>query len=230
MKFKNLSDIADINNMPSVVIPLLDNVSEKMSIIGTKVNDSHLTDEKTAAIFNEELHDDNIVFKPSAIEDSASSRLEGTLYDRSMYRIGEIYKEGDKCIIEYLPGFAHILSKPSSYKIFVKYLLPCIGHELIHMLQGVTGGITELNEKYLMQPHEIMAFAYVAASELYRKYKGSRILIRNHIENDIMDLKSSPHFTTYVEMFKEKKPEVLKKFKKYMNDYLDIPEIFKYLN
>ena len=230
MKFKHLSNITDIDNLPPVVVPEMDTIVNNLSSIGSKVNDNHLSDEKAAAIFNEELKNDNIVFKPSSIEDFASSRLEGTLYDRSMYRIGDIYKEGDKCIIEYLPGFANILNKPSSYRIFVKYLLPCIGHELIHMLQGVTGGITELNEKYLMQGHEIMAFAYVAACELYRKYKGSKILIRNHIDNDMIDLKSSPHFTTYVELFKTKRPEVLAKFKKYMIDYLDKPELFKYLN
>ena len=230
MKFKNLSDMTDIENMPTALFPDVKSVADKLTTIADMVTDRHLTDEKAAEILNDALKDSNIVFRKSSVEDTAESRLEGSLYDRSMYRIGDIYKEDDKCVIEYLPGFAGILNKPASYKIFVKFILPCIGHEMIHVLQGVVGGVAELSERYLMQSHELMAFAYVAAAELYRKYKGSRILMKNHVNDETMDLKTAPHFTTYVELFGKKNRNVLDKFKKYVLEYAGRTGMFDYLN
>jgi len=230
MKFKNLAKMTDTDNMSVAQMPDIDNVIDIFKKISGQSTGRIITDEKAAELFNDELAEENIEFRKSHVIDSAYSRLEGTLYDRNMYRIGDIYKDGDKCVLEYLPGFGKIMEKNTSYEIFMKYIIPCIGHELIHMKQGVSGGTVKMSEKYLSQHHELMAFAYVAACELYRKYKGNWLLMKEHVDNDMTDAKSLPHFTIYMDMFKDKNPELIEKFKHYIMDYLNSPELFKYLD
>jgi hypothetical protein len=230
MKFKNLAAATMRNDMRDVIFPDILPVMRIFNFCKNRIVDGKMKDERIASVWNDRLLPRGIQFRESETECSFESKLDGTIYDRKAYRIGQVYKRGDMVYIEYFPGMRRILDNPNSYTIFVKFILPMMGHELIHVRQEIKSNVMEMSKEYMRQPHELMAFAYVITSELYRKFKNDVISMRECVEKDKCITQESPHLKIYVEEFVNSEPEVLDMLKEYIYGYMGDINHFDYFN